>query len=67
MDRQRDQNTGKFAEPRSWSARWCGYGLMAREPRRARVDQVGRAFAQPRGWSVKWCGGGLGTDRNDRT
>ena len=60
MDNGADRNAGKFAEPRSWAAKWCGYGLTAerRGERAAAMDA--RKFAEPRGWSARWCSGGLG-------
>jgi len=60
MDAKKDRNAGKFAEPRSWAARWCGYSLSnpGTQPQQAQPDQ--RKFFKPRGWSAKWCGDGLG-------
>jgi hypothetical protein len=63
MGTQTDRNAGKFAEPRSWAAKWCGYGLTPRGPRPGPSESSGGKFAEPRGWSAKWCSGGLGFRR----
>jgi len=62
MDAQKDRNAGKFAEPRSWAARWCGYGLSNPGPQPQQVQPNQRKFTKPRGWAAKWCGDGLGAD-----
>jgi len=54
-----DRNRGKFAEPRSWAANWCGYGLTAGRSRTQARGRGSRGFAEPRGWSVGWCNEGL--------
>jgi len=66
MDGEKDRNAGKFAEPRSWAARWCGYSLNNPEPQPEQMEPAQRRFTKPRGWSAKWCGGGLGVNRRDR-
>ena len=66
MDAKKDRNAGKFAEPRSWAARWCGHGLNTPGPRPQRVEPNEKRFIKPRGWSAKWCGGGLGVDPRAR-
>jgi hypothetical protein len=54
-----DRNERKFAEPRSWAGKWCGYGLAGRATQsKAAVRKEGR-FSKPRGWSAHWCGRGL--------
>jgi hypothetical protein len=60
MDNGADRNAGKFAEPRSWAAKWCGYGLAAGGRRVKETAMNARKFAEPRGWSARWCSGGLG-------
>jgi hypothetical protein len=52
-------NERKFAEPRSWAGKWCGYGLSRGETQPEAVRQKQGRFSEPRGWSAKWCGGGL--------
>jgi hypothetical protein len=54
-----DPNERKFAEPRSWAGKWCGYGLGASETRPSDVKRKEGRFSRPRGWSAKWCGRGL--------
>jgi hypothetical protein len=65
MNTQQDRNEKKFAEPRGWSAKWCGHGLSSCQNRSRVVKSNGngKKFAKPRGWSVKWCGVGLFRDR----
>jgi hypothetical protein len=65
MAKKADHNAGKFAEPRSWAAKWCGHSLAAgQEPDPApEASGNGRKFAEPRGWAAKWCSGGLGFPR----
>lgn len=54
-----DPNERKFTQPRSWAAKWCGYGLS--DEKRTSAARRGHrvAFAEPRGWSLKWCSEGL--------
>jgi hypothetical protein len=61
MDTQYDRNEKKFAEPRGWSAKWCGHGLGASQgqPESAKNSSNDEKFAEPRGWATKWCGAGL--------
>ena len=63
MTTRADRNLRKFAEPRSWAAKWCGYGLAARQSSPKASQSSGKKFAEPRGWSAKWCSGGLGFRR----
>ncbi|MGD2179262.1 MAG: hypothetical protein PVG71_15730 [Anaerolineae bacterium] len=63
MSTQDDRNARKFEEPRSWAAKWCGYGLTAKRRRRESPPHEGEKFGEPRGWSAKWCDGGLGSER----
>jgi hypothetical protein len=65
MERQSDRNAGKFTKPRSWAAKWCGYGLAAERPAAEPAKGNGRKFSEPRGWSAKWCSGGLGKPRSN--
>jgi len=65
MDVERERNEGKFAKPRSWAAKWCGYGLAGERPAVESTQVNGRKFAEPRGWSAKWCSGGLGKPRSN--
>jgi hypothetical protein len=58
-----DRNSRKFAEPRSWAGKWCGYGLAGRAPRTKAVRNNQGKFAEPRGWSAKWCVRGLSNGR----
>lgn len=60
MNTRADPNAGKFAEPRSWAAKWCGYGLSEKQRSSTERSRVDGTFAEPRGWSVKWCAAGLG-------
>jgi hypothetical protein len=64
MKTQADRNARKFAEPRSWAAKWCGHGLTTGRNRPQALSPMGKTFAEPRGWSAKWCGGGLGLRRH---
>jgi hypothetical protein len=63
MGTQEDRNAKKFAEPRGWAAKWCGYGLDDRRGPTTLVRTYAhssvRKFAEPRGWAAKWCGDGL--------
>jgi len=63
MDTRNDANAGKFSEPRSWAAKWCGYSLSEAESRPKAPKTNGRQFTEPRGWSARWSGGGLFPDR----
>jgi hypothetical protein len=60
MSRPTDHTTQSFAEPRSWAAKWCGYGLAEGRRRPGAAATSGKPFAEPRGWSAKWCSRGLG-------
>jgi hypothetical protein len=60
MSTQNDHTRKSFAEPRSWSANWCGYGLAERRRRPRATPTSRKPFAEPRGWSAKWCSRGLG-------
>ncbi len=60
MNKETDRNARAFTEPRSWSAKWCGYGLAAGRSRPKATATGGKPFAEPRGWSAKWCSRGLG-------
>lgn len=67
MTTQADRNAGKFAEPRSWAAKWCGHGLAAERRTEAAPQPSRRPFAEPRGWAARWCSNGLGFKaRTDR-
>jgi hypothetical protein len=59
MTQRADGNQRKFAEPRSWAAKWCGYGLNEGETQSRAVKRKEGRFSEPRGWSAKWCGKGL--------
>lgn len=65
MTTKADRNVHKFMEPRSWAAKWCGYGLAADAGRPKARATNGSKFAEPRGWSAKWCSGGLGFKRQE--
>jgi hypothetical protein len=54
-----DPNERKFAEPRSWAGKWCGYGLTVRATQSQPMERKDGRFSKPRGWSAKWCGRGL--------
>lgn len=59
MDTRNDPNAKKFAEPRSWAARWCGHSLARLQSRSKAAKSNGNKFTEPRGWSAKWSGGAL--------
>jgi hypothetical protein len=59
MAPEANRNERKFSEPRSWSGKWCGYGLSARTSHSKAVERKDGRFSKPRGWSAKWCGRGL--------
>ena len=59
MDTKYDSNEKKFAEPRGWSAKWCGSGLAQSPQQSAAKESNEEKFAEPRGWATKWCGAGL--------
>ena len=59
MNTKTGANRGKFAEPRSWAAKWCGHGLAAADNRPPVTQSVTKTFATPRAWSAQWCGRGL--------
>ena len=65
MTAKATSNDRKFAEPRSWAGKWCGFGLTGSESGSAQSNRKEGRFAEPRGWSVKWCSRGLfkGTER----
>ncbi len=63
MNTQHNSNEKKFAEPRGWSAKWCGHGLNTipaqSKGMRSNGNGNSKKFAEPRGWAAKWCGVGL--------
>jgi len=65
MNTKYDSNEKKFAEPRGWSAKWCGHGLGTSQGRSKVVKSNGngKKFTEPRGWAAKWCGAGLLNER----
>ena len=60
-----EHNERKFAEPRSWAGKWCGYALTDRDQPAVSENRQEPKFSKPRGWAAKWCDTGLvnGTEK----
>jgi hypothetical protein len=59
MATESERNERKFAEPRSWAGKWCGYGLEEKSTESQAVERKEGRFSRPRGWAANWCGRGL--------
>ncbi|MGD2148800.1 MAG: hypothetical protein PVH41_19060 [Anaerolineae bacterium] len=65
MANETEHNERKFAEPRSWAGKWCGYALTDSDETAVPEQMQERKFSKPRGWAAKWCNRGLmnGTEK----
>jgi len=63
MAERAEDNERKFAEPRSWAGKWCGYALTDKESPAASEQSNEARFSNPRGWAAKWCDRGLSNGR----